>query len=154
MPSTVLIITNDHDEHADAVIGELHKRDVDVFRFHPVDFPHACSVSIEVHDGRITGQLRNAEHQVSFDDICAAWYRRSQNLYQGSIPRTSERLDDYVKTQSTATVVSVCAGLQTLWVSHPFALRRGEVKALQLVLAGQAGLKTPQTLISNDPDRV
>jgi len=153
MPSTVLIITNDHDEHADAVIGELHKRDVDVFRFHPVDFPHACSVSIEVVDGRIQGELHNADHHVSFDEICAAWYRRSKNLYQGSISRTSERLDDYVKTQSTATVVSVCAGLETLWVSHPFALRRGEVKALQLAKASQAGLKIPHTLISNDPSR-
>jgi glutathione synthase/RimK-type ligase-like ATP-grasp enzyme len=90
---------------------------------------------------------------VAFDDICAAWYRRSQNLYQSSIPRTSERLDDYVKTQSTATVVALCASLQTLWVSHPFALRRGEVKALQLALANEAGLKIPHTLISNDPAR-
>src|SRR4051794_1175469 len=151
MPSTVLIITNDHDEHADAVIGELHKRDVDVFRFHPVDFPHACSVSIKVDDGRIRGELHNAEHHVSFDDICAAWYRRSQNLYQGSIPRTSERLDDYVKTQSTATVISVCAGLQTLWVSHPFAWRRGEFEAIQLNKASLAWLKILHNLISSNP---
>src|SRR3954453_19806068 len=83
MPSTVLIITNDHDEHADAVIGELTKRDVAVFRFHPVDFPHACSVSLEIDDGRIAGRLRTGDHQVDFDDICAAWYRRSRNLYTG-----------------------------------------------------------------------
>jgi glutathione synthase/RimK-type ligase-like ATP-grasp enzyme len=151
MPSTVLIITNDHDEHADAVVSELHNRDVGVFRFHPEDFPHACSVSLEINDGRITGELRNADHQVRFDDICAAWYRRSRNLYMGPISRTSEKLDDYVKTQSTATVVAVCAGLQTFWVSHPFSLRVGEVKALQLAKAAQAGLKTPHTLISNDP---
>src|SRR5919112_1513970 len=143
MPDAVLIVTNHHDEHADTVIVELNKRDVPVFRFHPEDFPHACSVSIEIQDGRIGGELRNAEHRVAFDDICAAWYRRSRNLYMGGISRTSERLDDYVKTQSTATVVAVCAGLETLWVSHPFALRRGEVKALQLVKASQAGLKIP-----------
>lgn len=153
MPDTVLIVTNDHDEHADAVILELNKRDVPVFRFHPEDFPHACSVSIEIRDGRIRGELRNAEHQVDFDDICAAWYRRSRNLYMGAVNRTSEKLDDYVKAQSTATVVAVCAGLQTLWVSHPFKLRRGEVKALQLAAASRAGLKIPHTLISNDPAR-
>src|SRR5687768_1323283 len=111
MPSTVLIITNDHDEHADAVVGELDKRDTPVFRFHPEDFPHACSVSIEIEDGRVRGELCNADHQVAFDDICAAWYRRSRNLYQGPISRTSEKLEDYVKTQSTATVVAVCASL-------------------------------------------
>ncbi len=42
MPSTVLIITNEYDIHADAVVLELYKRDVPVFRFHPDDFPHAC----------------------------------------------------------------------------------------------------------------
>lgn len=151
MPSTVLIITNDHDEHADAVVAELHKRSIPVFRFHPEDFPRACSVSIEIEDGRIRGELRNEHHQVAFDDICAAWYRRSRNLYQGPISRTSEKLDDYVKTQSTATVVALCASLQTLWVSHPFALRRGEVKATQLAEASKAGLNIPRTLISNDP---
>jgi glutathione synthase/RimK-type ligase-like ATP-grasp enzyme len=153
MPDTVLIVTNDHDEHADAVIVELNKRDVPVFRFHPEDFPHSCSVSIDVHDGRIQGELRTADHRVAFDDICAAWYRRSKNLYMGAVSRTSERLDDYVKAQSTATVVAVCAGLETLWVSHPFKLRRGEVKALQLAEASRAGLKVPPTLISNDPAR-
>jgi glutathione synthase/RimK-type ligase-like ATP-grasp enzyme len=151
VPDTVLIVTNDHDEHADAVIIELNKRNVPVLRFHPEDFPHACSVSIEIQDERIQGELRNADHRVAFDDICAAWYRRSRNLYMGGISRTSEKLDDYVKAQSTATVVAVCASLETLWVSHPFKLRRGEVKALQLAEASRAGLKIPHTLISNDP---
>src|SRR3954464_10687676 len=151
MPDTVLIVTNDHDEHADAVIVELNRRNVPVFRFHPEDFPHACSVSIEISDGRVDGELRTADRRVAFADICAAWYRRSRNLYMGPVSRTSEKLDDYVKAQSTATVVAVCAGLETLWVSHPFKLRRGEVKALQLAEASKAGLKIPHTLISNDP---
>src|SRR4051812_8247783 len=153
MSDTVLIVTNDHDEHADAVIVELNRRDVPVFRFHPEDFPHSCSVSIEIRDGRIEGELRNAEHRVAFEDICAAWYRRSRNLYMGAVTRTSEKLEDYVKAQSTATVVAVCASLQTLWVSHPFRLRQGEVKALQLAAASKAGLKIPRTLISNDETR-
>jgi len=153
MPDTVLIVTNDHDEHADAVIVELNRRNVPVFRFHPEDFPHSCSVSIEIDDGRIHGELRTADRRVAFADICAAWYRRSRNLYMGATNRTSEKLDDYVKAQSTATIVALCAGLETLWVSHPFKLRRGEVKALQLAEASRAGLKIPQTLISNDPAR-
>jgi glutathione synthase/RimK-type ligase-like ATP-grasp enzyme len=150
MPSTVLIITNDHDEHADAVIRELTKRTVPVFRLHPEDFPHACSVSIEIQDGRIQGELRNTDHRVAFDDICAAWFRRSRNLFEGRISQTSEKLDNYVRAQSTATLVAVCASLHTLWVSHPFKLRRAEVKALQLAEASKAGLQTPHTLISND----
>jgi hypothetical protein len=153
MPSTVLIITNDHDEHASAVIDELNNRDVPVFRFHPQDVPHACSVSLEIHDGRIEGEIQNAYHRVSFKDICAAWYRRSRNVYDGPPSMTSERLDQYVKAQSNATLTSLYDSLQTLWVGHPYKLRRAEVKALQLQEASKAGLTTPNTLISNDPSR-
>jgi glutathione synthase/RimK-type ligase-like ATP-grasp enzyme len=153
MPSTVLIITNDHDEHASAVIEELHRRDVNVFRFHPEEFPHATSVSIDIRDGQLDGEIRNAHHRVAFHDVCAAWYRRSRNLFAEQPSMTSERLDQYIRAQSNATLAAVCDSLQTLWVSHPYRLRRAEVKALQLWHAHQAGLLTPGTLISNDPER-
>jgi glutathione synthase/RimK-type ligase-like ATP-grasp enzyme len=153
MPSTVLIITNDHDEHASAVIDELHKRDVPVFRFHPEEFPHACSISMELEDGRIEGEIRNADRRVAFSDICAAWYRRSRNLFGEPPSMTSERLDQYVRAQSNATLTALCHSLQTLWVSHPYSLRRAEIKVLQLAYASKAGLNTPRTLMCNDPAR-
>jgi RimK-like ATP-grasp domain len=153
VPDTVLIITNDHDEHADAVGGELTRRGVPVFRFHPADFPHACSVSIEIAEGRVHGELRNSDGRVGFDDICAAWFRRSGNLYENRLTITSEKLENYVKIQSQGTLSALCSSLQTLWVSHPLALRRAEVKALQLIEASRAGLRIPHTLISNDPGR-
>jgi hypothetical protein len=152
MPDTVLIITNDHDEHADAVSSELGRRGVPVYRFHPADFPHSCSVSIEIEEGRVGGELRTSDDRVRFDDISAAWFRRAGNLYESRLTMTSEKLDNYVKIQSQGTVAALCSSLQTLWVSHPLTLRRAEVKALQLVEASKAGLKIPHTLISNDPD--
>src|SRR5689334_9547068 len=81
MPDTVLVITNDHDEHADAVIRELDKRAVPVFRFYPAEFPESYSLSIEIRDGRIEGEIRDRHHGVAFDDICAAWYRRWHRLF-------------------------------------------------------------------------
>jgi glutathione synthase/RimK-type ligase-like ATP-grasp enzyme len=154
MPS-ILIITNDHDEHADAVIRELDARDVSVFRFHPEEFPHACSLSLDLRDGRVQGVIRNADQAVALEDISAAWYRRARNLFEGRrLSLTSEKLDNYVRAQSTATLAALCECLETLWVSHPHKLRRAEVKALQLVKASEAGLQTPHTLISNDPAQV
>jgi glutathione synthase/RimK-type ligase-like ATP-grasp enzyme len=152
---SILIVTNDHDEHADAVIRELSARAVPVFRFHPEEFPHACSLSLDIQDGRVQGEIRNADHAVALDEICAAWYRRARNLFEGrQLSLTSEKLDNYVRAQSTATLAALCECLQTLWVGHPRKLRRAEVKALQLVKASEAGLKTPHSLISNDPPQV
>src|SRR5690242_13494216 len=158
MPSTVLIITNDHDEHASAVIRELNKRAVPVFRFHPEDLPDRCSVSIEIRNGRIDGEVRNAYHRVALGDVCAAWFRRARNLFadvRSLTPAvTSEKLDDYVTAQCRATVAALREGLETpLWVGHPGRLPRAERKAVQYAYAHQAGLQPPATLISNDPDR-
>src|SRR2546430_1118634 len=95
MASTVLIISNDHDAHADAVTLELYKRNVPVFRFLPEDFPHAYSVSIEIHDGRIEGEIINAHHRVAFSDICAAWFRRTRNLFAKGPSHPMMRIDDF-----------------------------------------------------------
>src|SRR5919205_2011836 len=155
MPSTVLVITNDHDEHADAVIAELDRRRVPVFRFHPEEFPDACSISMEIRDGRIDGEIRNADHRVAFHDICAAWYRRSRGLFAPlpSLNLLQGDLENFVRVQSSVTLTALFASLQTLWVGQPFKLRRADVKALQLAEASKAGLLTPATLISNDPER-
>src|SRR5205823_4175716 len=67
---------------------------------------------------------------------------------------TSTKIDNYVKAQSTLTLRTLCEGLQTLWVCQPHKLRRADIKALQLAEASKAGLKTPHTMISNDPARV
>ena len=154
MPSTVLIITNEHDIHADAVVVELNKRNVPVFRFHPDDFPHACSVSIEIQDGSIEGEIVTASRTVAFKDICAAWYRRPQSLFAGSGNLLSTQLNNYVRGQAMLTLRALCESLQTLWVCHPHKLQRADIKALQLAEASKAGLKTPRTLISNRPAKV
>jgi glutathione synthase/RimK-type ligase-like ATP-grasp enzyme len=156
MASTVLIITNDHDEHATPVIEELYRRNVSVLRFHPEEFPHASSISIAINDGRVEGEISNGQFRTTFDDICAAWYRRSRNLFKPStdLNLLYGDLDNYVRVQSVATLAAVYTNLDTLWVSNPFTLRRAEIKALQLAQASRAGLKTPDTLISNDTARV
>ncbi len=151
MPSTVLIVTNEHDVHADAVILELQQRNVPVFRFHPEDFPHACSISFEIQGGRIVGDIISEHHKVAFEDICAAWYRRPNSLLPGAAGPLATQLSDYVRNQSAATIRTLYAALQTLWVCHPFKLQRADIKALQLVEASKAGLTTPRTLISNRP---
>jgi glutathione synthase/RimK-type ligase-like ATP-grasp enzyme len=151
----VLVITNDHDEHADAVIEELDRRAVPVFRFHPEEFPDAVSISMEICNGPIDGEIRDSRQRVAFHDICAAWYRRSRSLFAPlpSLNVTHGDLENFVRVQSDVTLTGLFAGLQTLWVGQPFKLRRAEVKVVQMAEASKAGLTTPATLISNDPER-
>jgi glutathione synthase/RimK-type ligase-like ATP-grasp enzyme len=128
---------------------------VPVFRFHPDEYPDSCSISLEIRNGRIDGEIRNERQRVHFHDICAAWYRRSRALFAPlpSLNLLQGDLENFVNVQSSAMLTGVFASLQTLWVGKPFALRRAEVKALQLAQATKAGLATPMTLISNEPER-
>jgi len=150
----VLIITNEMDAHADAVVLELRKRDIPVFRFHPDDFPHACSISIEVANDHVDGRIVTPQRSVSFADIGAAWYRRPHNpVAPTSITKPGE-LADYIRLQRIDALETLYTTLDTLWVGHPARLRRADVKALQLAEASKAGLQTPHTLISNEPAAV
>ena len=81
MSSTVLIITNEDDSHASAVIVELNKRNIPVFRLHPEDFPHACSISIEIQDGSIAGEISTPFRTVALRDISAA----CKSHYHGTV---------------------------------------------------------------------
>jgi glutathione synthase/RimK-type ligase-like ATP-grasp enzyme len=148
--STVLIITNEYDAHADAVVLELHRRNIPVFRFHPEDFPHACSISIEVQDGSIEGEITTSHRTVAFKDICAAWYRRPQSPLTARSSTKEGQLDHYIREQRIDTLNTLYATLETFWVGQPSKLRRADIKALQLAEASKAGLQTPRTLISND----
>ena len=152
MSSTVLIITNEDDSHASAVIVELNKRNIPVFRLHPEDFPHACSISIEIQDGSIAGEISTPFRTVALRDISAAWFRGP--LRGKTESRPSTQLDAYVKMQSTETFQTLYQSLQTFWVCDPHKHQRANIKALQLVEASRVGLKTPYTLISNQPARV
>ena len=110
---------------------------------------------MEICNGRIDGEIRNAHRRVALHDVRAAWYRRSRALFAPlpSLNLLQGDLENFVAVQSSATLTGLFAGLQTMWVGQPFRLRRAEVKALQLADAGKAGLATPTTLISNEPDR-
>ena len=123
--------------------------------FHPEEFPDACSISMEIRDGHIDGEIRKAHHRVAFDDICAAWFRRSRSLFGASqnLNVLHGDLDNFIRVQSTTTLAALYGSLQTLWVGQPSRLRHADIKPLQLAEASRAGLKIPTTLISNDPSR-
>jgi hypothetical protein len=108
----VLVITNDHDEHADAVVKELEKRAVPVFRFHPEEFPGTGSISMEIRNGRIDGEIRTARQQVALHDICAAWYRRSRALFAPlpSLNLLYGDVENFVRVQAGATLSGLFDG--------------------------------------------
>lgn len=148
---TVVVLTQDDDVTADLVVLELGRRDVPVFRFDTAEFPGALAFTGELDGGRYTGGLRSAHHHVDLADIGAVYYRKPTSF---RFPAgMSDAAVAWADTEATMGLGGVLSTLGVTWVSHPHATSRAEYKPLQLIEAHRCRLRTPRTIVTNDPAR-
>ena len=141
---TVVIFTGEFDVTADAVIVELERRHVPVFRCDPGAFPSTLVLGARSGE-RWTGHLRTARRSLDLTDVACAWWRRPTPMtVSPDVPHS-----DWVRAEAAAGLRGVLATLP--WLNHPDDIRAAEHKPLQLAMAAQIGLTVPPTLITNDP---
>ena len=73
MTSTVLVLTQPGDAHADCVVDALSKRGARPVRFHTRDFPSKWRLETKYRDGRLVGRFANADNLVEVDEIVSVW---------------------------------------------------------------------------------
>lgn len=150
---TVLVLTRAGDSTSDMVMRALEIRDARVFRVDAADFLTRLSLDAYIDGGHWVGQLRHASggavdlasvhsvylrHPTQFQLAGgmsgpeAAWSYREARMGFGGIVQALSRCD---------------------LVNDPVAAARCAYKPIQLAAAGRCGLRTPTTLITNDPDR-
>ena len=152
MAPTVLIVTEPTDVHSDAVVRELGRRDVPVFRLHTQDFPRDIAVSIEIVADGVRGEIVTPHRSVRLGDIGCVWYRRPQAVTLD--PSIAPEAVEFAQVQAEQTIRTLCSVLDTPWVTcTPNQLEIAEIKALQLNRARAAGFAIPATLITNSPQR-
>ncbi|SDK36142.1 hypothetical protein [Nonomuraea jiangxiensis] len=97
------------------------------------------------------------------DDVTAVYVRPTvshdpRGLYCDYLIRPSGTTDPgyhhLVRTEAESTLVGALLGTAARWVNHPGAETIAEHKLRQLTVAREAGLRTPATLISDDPERL
>lgn len=141
---TVAIFTGDLDVTADAVIVQLHRRGVPVFRCDPAAFPAEITVGARFSESW-TGCLRAGERVLNVEDVACAWWRRPTPI---AIP-ADVRESAWVQREAVAGLRGLLAVLP--WLNHPNDIRAAEHKPLQLATAARVGLTVPPTLLTNDP---
>jgi hypothetical protein len=90
------------------------------------------------------------------------WFRRPSGVpwrapFRPAIPAdiVDETAIDIIVGDCRATFIGILLNeFRGIWVSHPDRTRNAENKLLQLRAAQQAGLRVPQTLISQNPDSI
>lgn len=145
---TVLVLTAPLDPTADAVVTELGRRDVPVFRLDPADFPERVRVRAEF-DGAWRGSLDTAHRSLRLDDIRSAYCRRPGAVaVSGELTGTDR---EWALAEARGGLDGLLAAVPG-WFNRPDRMDHAEYKPVQLAAAAAAGLATPRTLVTNDPE--
>lgn len=151
----ILIVTSPIDIHGAAVAWGLRKLGVTPVRWFASDFPRLNQSSFAIEPGGRTNVdfvIDGQRHEAPFGAI---WMRRTGWV----APRASSHPHDIKVITSEANdyrhnVFSFLADTDCFWLNRLRPGRRGENKIFQLTSAQAVGFRMPNTLISNDPERV
>lgn len=144
----IILLTNREDITADYVVLELRRRKVDFFRFNTEDFPLKVTLSLNYSDGSF---FQTTNRTIPLSDIQSIWYRRPV-LPDFSTIKLEAGVEEFCTKESFAALEGTWPLLDCMWVSNPFNIRKAEIKPFQLKTASEIGLKTPKTLVSNNPE--
>jgi glutathione synthase/RimK-type ligase-like ATP-grasp enzyme len=149
----ILILSDAHDPHADAVAIELVRRGASVFRFDPGDLGVNSRISISLGEASESqGYLRLRTGDFALDEIKSVWFRRP------NLPRSFDKTFDadvveFLSRESEAAIRGLFALLKSaFWVGYPDTLRIADNKLDQLRVAQSLGLVVPRTLVTNNPE--
>jgi glutathione synthase/RimK-type ligase-like ATP-grasp enzyme len=152
----VLISTLVHDQTATVVATALSSLGCDVQRWMMADYPQRQTLSFAVSD-ECSDELavRGPDIDRDCNRFDVFWRRRYSNptIAAASLHPADIKV---VKRETQAFVMAQVAMLApgARHINPDAAARRSDNKLLQLRLAREAGLRIPDTLISNDPARI
>lgn len=153
MKEVILVISSSSDGSVDTVISLLQARGEKYFRLDTDMFPKEIDLEITLNAGTLGGFLKRKGRAVA--DITAVkscWYRGVKTA-QGfrDLPRGYVR---FIQEESKAALWSLYTNLSTFWMNHPFIGARllESNKLYQLRAAANAGLRIPETIITNEPE--
>ena len=146
----VLLVTTSYDEAPDYVIAHLERYGAPFFRLDTDRFPG--EVEIQFSQGG-NFSIRDGATFLSGERVKSVWYRRNV------APQLPDDLEsgmlDFCEREQRAFLLGVLSSLSSRrWFSDPAAIWRSEKKPYQLAVASRLGFTVPETLITNDRDRV
>ena len=146
---TVLVLADDIDLSADAMMVELRRRGVPAARVNLAWFPQRLTFAAELIDGRWLGELRTELERVSLDDIDAIWLR-APTAFQFPAELTGPE-HRHAFTEAKLGLGGVLMSLPARWVNRPDRAATAGYKPAQLAAAHRAGMVVLPTLITNEP---
>ena len=149
----ILILTNKVDTHTDEVIKLLTKRNVRVFRLNTEDLLFKYKINFRVNeDGSWQAEIIDGfERVLDLTKQKIAWLRKPDFNFFGNHPDKSAE-ESFAESETKAFINSIYSLSNIKWINPPFTTNGAKVKFQQLLLANRMGIKTPKTIITNQPE--
>ena len=145
----VLLFTNKEDVTTDFIVQELKDQNVDFYRLNTEELSKTVEINLDFEKERyvLIDNLDNELYNLlDFTDI---YYRRPE-LPSYDDPELTEGERTFLQVEIYYTLEGVYRLLsEKHWFNNVYAIRNAENKIYQLLLAKEAGLRIPTTLISN-----
>ena len=142
---TVVILTNSSDETADYLAGRLLQHSIPTVRFNTDRVLDYLQVRYRLGQPRLT---LDGTHLVP-EDITTIWYRRPEELGSGEAVTPEARC---AREEWSEALEGFFAHVPfPRWMNSPAANEMASRKLQQLTAAAAAGLRVPETLVTQDP---
>lgn len=148
----VMLITEQFDPTADALIDRLRAVGQPYFRWNLDHFPAQQALSMRLVNGRWTGSITADGRTVGFLEIGTVWCRSF--LPGGFGDQLAGEARQFAGEEARCALQGLVRAARWRWVNRPDRNRAASSKPEQLRVAARLGLQTPQTLVSNDPQEV
>lgn len=147
---TLLIATHRRGFECDPIIDILRDRHVPVFRFNCENGDVASALSIQYDSSGVLASFSCDGRTLEASDIGLGWLQQ--------LPPFIGQPQNHTETIQNENLVAAYFGLLGLldipWLNSPRAVMESGNKILQLSAASRTELRIPETLISNQPQRI
>ncbi len=158
MRHTVLVITNQEDLHASAVIAHLHEMGVRVFRLNTENLltGHTLSLAQTAQGDRLRLHDHLADRHLDGEDIGAVYFRRPAPPEVPELWADQPASRDVVASEARWFLRWLYGYLGDLpwFTADPLTLDRAACKPSQIRLARRLGMQVPATYYGNGVDGI
>ena len=143
----ILIISNKHDYSTDHIAFQLNKMGVSYLRLNRDQFPD-FKINLIPTDQRLFGETKDFSFEVTSELLKSIYFRAPVYLRDNYQPDLSPD-EQLGRTQWASFIRGLTVFDNVLWVNHPQATYKAEIKPYQLHIAKKIGFDVPSTIITN-----
>lgn len=148
----ILVLTNKHDITSDFIIQNLSNLGIPFFRLNTDEIGNSVQLSFDINKKEYL--IYDSARKITVDllKVKSVYFRRPEiKVFANGITSGEE---NFIKSELSFTLEGIYKILSgAFWINTVNAIRNAENKLYQLILAKEIGFSTPNTILSNNPQK-